>query len=82
MSKASIDRRNNNTRLWVKEAFKQDQGRGIIRIDPDVFKSFKFRNGDILQIYHPITTNIQQGYYIQANLKIKELISLDWVLLL
>lgn len=61
MSKASIDRRNNNTRLWVKEAFKQDQGKGIIRIDPDVFKSFKFRNGDILQIYHPITNKHSAG---------------------
>ena len=61
MSKASIDGKNNNIQLWVKEAFKQDQGRGIIRIDPDVFKSFKFRNGDILQIYHPINMKFSAG---------------------
>ena len=61
MSKASIDRRNNNIQLWVKEAFKQDQGKGIIRIDPDVFKSFKFRNGDILQIFHTKTMKFSAG---------------------
>ena len=61
MSKASIKRKKSNNQLWVKEAFKQDQGKGIIRIDPDVFKSFKLRNGDILQISHPITKKQSAG---------------------
>ena len=45
----------------MREAFRQDQGKGIIRIDPDVFKSSRFRNGDTLQIYHPVTKKHSAG---------------------
>ena len=61
MSKASIKHKANNFKLRIKEAFTHDQGRGIIRIDPDVFTNFDLRMGDTLQIYHPVNKTISAG---------------------
>ena len=46
---------NNNRKVRVKDALKEDSGRGRIRIDPDVIKDLNLRNGDVIQITHPIT---------------------------
>ena len=41
-------------KLRVKDAFKEDAGRGIVRIDPDVFTELDLKVGDIIRINHPI----------------------------
>ena len=46
---------NKNRKVRVKDALKEDSGRGRIRIDPDVIKDLNLRNGDVIQITHPIT---------------------------
>ena len=71
MSKASAERNINNLELQVKEAFKEDQGRGVIRIDPDIFKNFKFKNGDILQIIHPKNEKNSAGILFPSKSKDK-----------
>ncbi len=40
-------------KLRIKDAFKEDAGRGIIRIDPDVIKKLKLKVGDVIRISHP-----------------------------
>jgi len=44
-----------NSRLRVKDAFKDDPGKGRIRIDPDVVKKLEFKTGDAIEISHPIS---------------------------
>ncbi|MBD3212976.1 MAG: CDC48 family AAA ATPase [Candidatus Lokiarchaeota archaeon] len=45
----------NNRNLRVKDAFKQDSGKGIVRIDPDIMKELNLKNRDVIQITHPAT---------------------------
>jgi transitional endoplasmic reticulum ATPase len=45
----------NNTRLKIIDAYKEDVGRGIFRIDPDIIESLQFKTGDVIEIFHPIT---------------------------
>ncbi len=40
-------------KLRVKDAFKEDAGRGIIRVDPDIYVEMNLRTGDVLEIIHP-----------------------------
>jgi len=40
-------------KLRVKEGFKEDSGRGIVRIDPDIIKELELRTGDVIEISHP-----------------------------
>jgi len=42
-------------KLRVKDAFKEDSGRGIIRIDPEIVSLSGFKTGDVIEITHPIT---------------------------
>ncbi|MFX1590389.1 MAG: CDC48 family AAA ATPase [Promethearchaeota archaeon] len=42
------------TKLRVKDAFKEDAGRGIVRIDPETIEKLNLRTGDVLEISHPI----------------------------
>ncbi len=44
-----------NSRLRVKDAFKDDPGKGRIRIDPEVVKKLEFKTGDAIEISHPIS---------------------------
>jgi len=41
-------------KLRIKDAFKEDAGRGIIRIDPEVIKKMDLKVGDVIKITHPI----------------------------
>ena len=41
--------------LRVKDAFKEDSGKGRIRIDPEVVKKRKIKTGDAIEIFHPIS---------------------------
>ncbi|TXT63876.1 MAG: Cell division cycle protein 48 [Promethearchaeota archaeon] len=45
----------NNRNLRVKDAFKQDSGKGIMRIDPEIMKELDLKNKDVIQISHPAT---------------------------
>ncbi|MFX1339686.1 MAG: CDC48 family AAA ATPase [Promethearchaeota archaeon] len=39
-------------KLRVKDAFKEDAGRGIVRIDPDIERELNLRTGDVIEISH------------------------------
>jgi len=39
--------------LRIKDAFKEDAGKGIIRLDPDIINKFGFKVNDVLEISHP-----------------------------
>jgi len=41
--------------LRVKDALKEDSGKGRIRIDPEVVKKLKIKTGDAIEIFHPIS---------------------------
>ncbi|MFX1274019.1 MAG: CDC48 family AAA ATPase [Promethearchaeota archaeon] len=41
-------------KVRVKDALKEDAGRGRIRIDPNVINDLNLKNGDVIQIVHPI----------------------------
>ncbi|MFW9948993.1 MAG: AAA family ATPase [Candidatus Thorarchaeota archaeon] len=43
-----------NKKLRIKDAFKEDAGRGIIRIDSDVINELNLKVGNAVQITHPI----------------------------
>ena len=51
--KNMIGPKNNDIKLRIKDAFKEDAGRGIIRIDPNIIKEHKFQSGDIIEIINP-----------------------------
>ncbi|MFW9829848.1 MAG: AAA family ATPase, partial [Candidatus Thorarchaeota archaeon] len=38
--------------LRVKDAFKEDAGRGIVRIDPDIINNLNLKVGDVIKISH------------------------------
>ncbi len=42
------------TKLRVKDAFKEDAGRGIVRIDPETIEKLDLRTGDVLEVSHPL----------------------------
>ncbi len=44
---------NLDPKLRIKDAFKEDAGRGIIRIDPEIIKNLKLKVGDTIRITHP-----------------------------
>ena len=55
MSEMKEDFRDDKSKLKVKDAFKEDVGRGIVRIDPDIVEALQFKTGDVIEIAHPIT---------------------------
>ncbi|MFX0058896.1 MAG: CDC48 family AAA ATPase [Candidatus Hodarchaeota archaeon] len=54
MSGFTREFRGNKNKLRVKDAFKEDSGRGIIRIDPDIVSKLGLKTGDVIEISHPI----------------------------
>ncbi|MHA1438786.1 MAG: CDC48 family AAA ATPase [Promethearchaeota archaeon] len=42
-------------KLRIKDAFKEDAGRGIIRIDPDILDKLNLKVNDVIEIVHPGT---------------------------
>ena len=42
------------TKLRVKDAFKEDAGRGIVRTDPEIIEKLNLRTGDVLEVNHPL----------------------------
>ena len=58
----------NPRKVRIKDAFKEDAGRGIIRIDPDVTNKLNFKVGDVIEIVHPFTNkNTVALLYIGKN---------------
>ncbi len=47
--------RGKKNQLKVKDAFKEDAGRGIVRMDPDVVQTLNLKTGDVIEISHPLT---------------------------
>ncbi len=41
-------------KLRVKDAFKNDAGRGLVRIDPIIEDDLNLRTGDVIEILHPL----------------------------
>ena len=54
MSEMKEDFRDDKSKLKVKDAFKEDVGRGIVRIDPGIVEALQFKTGDVIEISHPI----------------------------
>ncbi len=52
MSGMTKDYEGKENKLRVKDAFKEDAGRGIVRIDPDIEAELNLRTGDVLEISH------------------------------
>ncbi len=40
-------------KLRIKDAYKEDAGRGIIRIDPDILDQLNIKVNDVIEIFHP-----------------------------
>jgi len=47
--------RGKKNQLKVKDAFKEDAGRGLVRMDPDVVQILNLKTGDVIEISHPLT---------------------------
>ncbi|MFX1372539.1 MAG: CDC48 family AAA ATPase [Promethearchaeota archaeon] len=45
-------------KLRIKDAFKEDAGRGIVRVDPEIINLLKLKVGDIIRITHPFIDRI------------------------
>ncbi|HEY0089187.1 MAG TPA: AAA family ATPase, partial [Candidatus Lokiarchaeia archaeon] len=45
--------KNRYKRVRIKDAFKEDAGRGIIRLDPDLVTELGFKVGDVIEIFDP-----------------------------
>jgi SpoVK/Ycf46/Vps4 family AAA+-type ATPase len=42
------------SKVRIKDAFKEDAGRGIVRIDPEIVSNLNLRVGDVIKIIHPV----------------------------
>ena len=48
------------TKVRVKDAYKDDAGRGITRMDSEIVNQLNLKTGDIIQIIH-LTKNIHKA---------------------
>jgi len=42
------------SKVRIKDAFKEDAGRGIVRIDPEIVSNLNLKVGDVIKIIHPV----------------------------
>ena len=49
-----------NMKFGVKDVFKEDFGKNIARIDPEIIFENNLNAGDIICIYNDSTKNLQQ----------------------
>ncbi len=61
MSGMTQEDKGRGRKVRVKDAFKEDVGRGKIRIDPAVIKEMNLKTGDVIEIYHPTTQQSTAG---------------------
>jgi transitional endoplasmic reticulum ATPase len=52
MSGVTREYKGGGKKVRVKDAPKEDAGRGIVRIDPKIIKEMNFRTGDVIEISH------------------------------
>ena len=45
-------------KLRIKDAFKEDAGRGIVRIDPNLINKLNLKVGDVIRISHTFVKKI------------------------
>ena len=50
--------RGKGTKLRIKDAFKEDAGRGVVRTDPETIEKLNLRTGDVLEISNPLVNKI------------------------
>jgi len=55
MSGFTREYKDKDNKLRVKDAFKEDTGRGIVRIDPELQSNLNLKTGDVIEISHNIT---------------------------
>jgi transitional endoplasmic reticulum ATPase len=55
MSEISRGFEGKDNKLRVKDALKQDSGKGRVRIDPQIVKKLKLKTGDAIEISHPVS---------------------------
>ncbi|MHA1489064.1 MAG: CDC48 family AAA ATPase [Promethearchaeota archaeon] len=53
MSGITQEKNRDKKKIRVKDAFKEDSGRGIIRIDPNIIRELNLRTGDVIEITYP-----------------------------
>ena len=49
----NVNSKSNSLELRVKDAFKEDAGKGIVRIDTSVMQELNLKAGDVIEILHP-----------------------------
>ena len=54
----NVNSKNNSLELRVKDAFKEDAGKGIVRIDTSVMQELNLKAGDVVEIVHPHVNNL------------------------
>ncbi|MHA1292084.1 MAG: CDC48 family AAA ATPase [Promethearchaeota archaeon] len=55
MSGTTQEDKGPSKKVRVKDALKEDAGKGFIRVDPELIKELNLRPGDVIEIYHPTT---------------------------
>ncbi|NVM36676.1 MAG: CDC48 family AAA ATPase [Candidatus Lokiarchaeota archaeon] len=66
-------------RLRIKDAFKEDAGRGIVRLDPDIISKMDLKVGDVIRISHPFVNKITAAILSSGRIedKGKQIIRMD-----
>ncbi len=49
----NVNFKNDPSELRVKDAFKEDAGKGIVRIDTSIMQELNLKAGDVIEIVHP-----------------------------
>jgi transitional endoplasmic reticulum ATPase len=49
----NVNSGSNSSELRVKDAFKEDAGKGIVRIDTSIMQELNLKAGDVIEIVHP-----------------------------
>ncbi|MFX1311870.1 MAG: CDC48 family AAA ATPase [Promethearchaeota archaeon] len=70
---------NQEQKLRIKDALKEDAGRGIVRIDPDIINKLNLRIGDVIRISNPLINKITVALLSSGRIedKDKQIIRLD-----
>ncbi len=58
-------------KLRVKDASKDDAGRGLVRIDPDIIEELTLKTGDVIEIYHPSSEKKTAGLLYPGRIEDK-----------
>ena len=59
-------------KLRIKDAFKEDLGKGIARCDPTLFLKHSLKSGDVVHIINPSSKNDTAGYVYPSDAKDKD----------